>query len=62
MTTDNDQQLDLSSIPKIINKNIRPKFVNRLNNVYWEARRMNENFVHYGGKVIKIFIIYLFFS
>jgi hypothetical protein len=50
MSTGN-RQLDLSSIPKIITGDSKPKFVRRLNAVYWDARRMQDNFVRYDGKV-----------
>lgn len=50
-TTGQNRQLNLSSISKILSDETRPEFVRRLNATYWEARLMNENFVHYGGKV-----------
>jgi hypothetical protein len=52
----NNRQLDLSSIPKVINEETRQEFIRRLNEVYWDARKMNENFVHYGGKVASLLL------
>ncbi|KAI6177593.1 hypothetical protein M3Y97_00924600 [Aphelenchoides bicaudatus] len=47
----NSQQMKLSSLQHILTEHTKPEFLRRLDAVYWDARQMEDNFVHYGGKI-----------
>lgn len=52
MSLNSGRQLNLSSLQQVVNEETKPEFLRRLDAVYWDARQMEENFAHYGGKVI----------
>jgi hypothetical protein len=51
MSLNSGRQLNLSSLQQVLNEETKPEFLRRLDAVYWDARQMEENFAHYGGKV-----------
>lgn len=48
--------MNLRSLQQVLNDDTRSEFLRRLALVYWDARRMEENFVHSGGKVCNSFV------